>query len=142
MLTSRNNGVLVLLALAGLASGCAARAEPLQAEGRVIAAGAAAPVPVGSPCSLRLWPAWRQGVNCQLLLACGGVDLFGGKRIGGYAVCETRDRHFLRALDERAVVDGDPALDLDLVRRRIDWRDGEGESLAIALLSVRETPSR
>jgi hypothetical protein len=129
-----------LLVLVLLATGCAARAEPLEAEGRVVAAGA--PVRVGSACSLRLWPAWRQGVNCQLLLACGGVDLFGGKRIGGYAVCETRDRHFLRALDERAVVDGDPALDLDLVRRRIDWRDGgEGESLAIALLSVRETPA-
>ncbi len=129
-----------LLALSLLA---AARAEPLEAEGRVVAAGAGAPVGIGSPCRLRLWPAWRQGVNCQLLLECGGVDLFGGKRIGGYAVCETRARHFLRALDDRAVVDGDPALDLDLVRRRIEWRDGgEAATLAIALHAVRETPAR
>ena len=131
---------LPLVLLVSLA-GCAARAQPLEAQGRVIAAGPGAPVRVGSACDLRLWPAWRQGVNCQLLLACGGVDLFGGKRIGGYAVCETRDRHFLRALDDRAVVDGDPALDLDLERKRIEWSDGGvGATLAIALLSVHETP--
>jgi hypothetical protein len=127
---------------AALGAGCAARAEPLDAEGVVVAAGPAAPVAKGSRCSLGLWPAWRQGVNCQLLLRCGGTDLFGGKRVGGYAVCETRDRHFVHALDDKPF-DGDPALDLDLPARRIRWRDSHpAATLEIALLEVSERPRR
>jgi hypothetical protein len=123
--------------------GCAARAEPIEAAGVVVAAGAAAPVSRGSRCSLRVWPAWRQGVNCQLRLECGGTDLFGGKRIGGYAVCETRDRHFLRARDEEPLRDGDPALDLDVRARRARWRDRDpAATLEIALADVRERPRR
>ncbi len=138
---TRHLALALSLLLAALAAGCAARAEPLEGQGTVIAAGPAAPVAPGSRC-LRLWPAWRQGVNCQLLLQCGRTDLFGGKRVGGYAVCQTRDRHFLRAVDDQPL-DGDPALDLDLVAKRIRWRDRDpGATLEIALASVRETRRR
>jgi len=134
---------IAIVIILALAAGCAARAEPVEAAGRVVASGTRAPVPRGSRCSLGLWPAWRQGVNCQLRLECGGTDLFGGKRVGGYAVCETRDRHFLRAIDEEPLRDGDPALDLDLRARRVRWRDRDpAATLEIALADVRERPRR
>jgi hypothetical protein len=114
--------------------GCTARAEPLDAEVVVTAHGEASPVRTGTRCQLRMRPAWRQGVNCQVLLRCGTEDLFGGRRIGGYAKCDFEDHHFTRALDRERRTDGDPALDLDLQTGILRW---EGPNLAeTAVLSV------
>lgn len=106
---------------------CAADGAPIEGELVVTEAGLAAPVPVGTACQFRLRPAWRQGVNCQLLVTCPGIDddgedLFGGRRVGGYARCETADHAFLRALDDDHL-DGDPAIDLDLAAGTLTWRD-------------------
>lgn len=120
----------LLLASSALASsalgGCAADGAPIEGDLVVTEAGLAAPVPVGTSCSFRLRPAWRQGVDCQLLVTCpndtDGVDLFGGRRVGGYARCETAEHAFLRALDDQHL-DGDPAIDLDLEAHTLTWRD-------------------
>ncbi len=114
------------LALALSLGGCAADGAPIEGALRVTEAGLAAPVVSGTECHFRLRPAWRQGVDCQLLVRCPGVeddgeDLFGGRRVGGYARCETRDHAFLRALDDDPL-DGDPAIDLDLEARTLAWR--------------------
>ena len=106
---------------------CAADGAPIEGELVVTEAGLAAPVPVGTACQFRLRPAWRQGVDCQLLVRCPGIaddgeDLFGGRRVGGYARCETADHAFLRALDDDPL-DGDPAIDLDLGAGTLHWRD-------------------
>ena len=124
---------LVLAALL-LPTGCAARAEPLEADVVVVAAGPGSPVTEGTRCLLRMQPAFRQGVNCQVLLRCGEEDLFGGARIGGYARCDYADDAFLTALDGEPRTDGDPALDVDLGLRTIVWRGPhEGESVTLAL---------
>lgn len=122
------------LVLVGLAAGCAADAEPLESDLIVTHAGPAAPVSEGARCLLRMQPAWRQGVNCQVVLRCpasdgsGEVDLFGGRRPGGYAVCETDDGAFTSALDDEPRTDGDPALHVDLAAGVVTWRDrDEGE---------------
>ena len=124
-------GPLALLALVG----CSARAEPLEADLVVASAGPASPVAAGEHCVLRMQPAWRSGVNCQLLVQCGDEDLFGGRRIGGYAVCDYAADAFLSALDTERRTDGDPAIDLDVEAGTLAWRgpsDGEEASLAFA----------
>jgi hypothetical protein len=79
------------LALASmLLTGCAADGAPIEGDLVVTEAGLAAPIAVGTTCTFRLRPAWRQGVDCQLLVTCPsadgtGTDLFGGRRVGGYA---------------------------------------------------------
>jgi hypothetical protein len=125
-----------LLPLALLLSACAADAAPLEVDLTVAEAGPGSPVPAGTACTLRMQPAWRSGVNCQLLLRCHGPsgehDLFGGARIGGYSVCDTADHAFTRAFDGEAVRDGDPALTVDLPGRAASWRgphDGEHAEL-------------
>jgi len=119
--------VLAALAVALALPGCAADGAPIEGELVVTEAGLAAPVPVGTACQFRLRPAWRQGVDCQLLVTCPGIDddgedLFGGRRVGGYARCETADHAVLRALDDDPL-DGDPAIDLDLTAGTLTWRD-------------------
>lgn len=140
---SRALSVLVSLAFAALV-GCAADGAPIEGDLVVREAGLAAPVPVGTQCHLRLRPAWRQGVNCQVLVTCDApegserptVDLFGGTRVGGYARCETDDHAFLRALDDDRL-DGDPAIDLDLAEGSLDWRDRQPEAtLSLALVGA------
>lgn len=116
-----------------LAGGCAADAVPLEADLVVEEAGAASPVPVGTSCTLRMQPAWRSGVNCQLVLHCGpgeGQDLFGGRRIGGYAVCDTADHAFTHAFDGEHVRDGDPAIDVDLEAGTVSWRGANVDETA------------
>jgi len=106
----------------------------------VTEAGLAAPVPVGTACHFRLRPAWRSGVNCQLLVTCPvpDEDLFGGRRVGGYAVCETLDQAFVRAEDDNAL-DGDLAISLDLSSASLTWRGArEGETASLRILSMHE----
>ena len=56
------------------------------------------------------------------------TSLFGGHRIGGYAVCTTADHRFLTATaTETTGRDGDPALLLDVEAGIIRWRDGRPE---------------
>lgn len=135
----------ILLALSLLVCvGCEADAAPIRAELTVEEAGAGSPVPVGTTCSLRMQPAWRSGVNCQVILRCtrGGedVDLFGGRRIGGYAVCETRDHTFTTALDEEPMRDGDPAVSVDLDAGTITWRGPhEGETATLRVVGHVQT---
>jgi hypothetical protein len=106
--------------------GCAADAAPIEVDLVVDVAGSAAPVRAGTTCVLRMQPAWRSGVDCQLVLRClgsgGDEDLFGGHRPGGYAVCDTVDHTFVRALDAEHVRDGDPAVDVDLATGTVTWR--------------------
>lgn len=128
--------LLFLLALPG----CEADGASLEGELVVAEAGLASPVPAGTACHFRLRPAWRSGVNCQLLVTCPlpDHDLFGGRRVGGYAVCETQDHAFLRAEDTDAL-DGDPAIALDLPSETLTWRGSrEGESATLRILSMRE----
>ena len=125
-MSARSSAILAVPYLLALPAS-AAHAETIDRHLVVTEAGLAAPVPVGTACSFRLRPAWRQGVNCQLLVTCPGVDedgedLFGGRRVGGYARCETADHAFLRALDDEHL-DGDPAIDLDLSGGTLRWRD-------------------
>ena len=125
-MSARSSAILAVPFLLAL-RGCAADAEAIEGDLVVTEAGLAAPVPVGTACSFRLRPAWRQGVNCQLLVTCPGVDedgedLFGGRRVGGYARCETADHAFLRALDDEHL-DENPAIDLDLSEGTLRWRD-------------------
>lgn len=118
--------------------GCEADAAPLEGALVAIEAGVASPVPIGTPCHFRLRPAWRSGVNCQLLVHCPtqDEDLFGGRRVGGYAVCETQDHAFLRA-DDPDALDGDPAIELDLTQRTLHWRGPRpGESATFQILSA------
>jgi hypothetical protein len=114
--------------------GCAADAAPLTADVIVESAGAGSPVPADTACTLRMQPAWRSGVNCQVLLRChlpgGDEDLFGGRRIGGYSVCETEDHAFVSATDDENVRDGDPALRVDLGTRTLSWRGPHAEETA------------
>ena len=124
--------------------GCAADGAPIEGDLVVSEAGLAAPVPRGSACRFRLRPAWRQGVDCQLLVTCApteldadGEDLFGGRRVGGYARCETAEHAFLRALDDDPL-DGDPAIDLDLPARTLSWR-GNRPAQTLTLVLVGET---
>ncbi len=114
--------------------GCSADAAPLEADVIVESAGAASPVRAATPCTLRMQPAWRSGVNCQVLLRChlpgGDEDLFGGRRIGGYSVCETAEHAFVSATDDENVRDGDPALRVDLGTRTLSWRGPHAEETA------------
>ena len=119
-----------LVTIALFAAGCAADADPVEVDLVVERAGAEAPVGAGAQCTLRAQPAWRQGVNCQIVLSCDGAarDLFGGERAGGYAVCTTAERRFVDALDDRAASDGDPAIHVDFASGVVTWRDrGESE---------------
>lgn len=123
---------LLRLVLPLLLAACAADAAPIEVDLVVTEAGPASPVPAGTACTLRMQPAWRSGVNCQLLLRChragGDHDLFGGARIGGYSVCDTAEHAFTHAFDGEAARDGDPALTVDLAARSASWRGPhEGE---------------
>lgn len=132
--------VLTLLAFFG-SGGCAADADPLETSLVVLEAGPAAPLAVGDTCTMRMQPAWRSGVNCQVLVRCEGadVDLFGGRRIGGYAVCETTDHRFTTATDDDPR-DGDPAIALDLEAERLTWRDARpGQTLTLAFAGERRS---
>lgn len=128
---------LSLLALVG----CSADGAPIEGDLVVSEAGLASPVAAGTACRFRLRPAWRQGVDCQLLVTCpateldeDGEDLFGGRRAGGYARCETADHAFLRALDDDPL-DGDPAIDLDLRERALTWRGSRpGQTATLTLV--------
>lgn len=126
------------LFLALLLTACAADAAPIEADVVVASAGPTSPVPAGTACTLRMQPAWRQGVNCQVLLRChppaGDHDLFGGARIGGYAVCDTAAHAFTRAFDGEHVRDGDPALTVDVEGGRLTWRGPhEGETAELTI---------
>lgn len=129
----------ILLALSLVVClGCEADAAPISAQLTVVEAGVGSPVRVGTTCSLRMQPAWRSGVNCQVILRCSvngeDVDLFGGRRIGGYAVCETREHAFVSAFDGEPMRDGDPAVTVNLDERTITWtgaHDGETASLEV-----------
>ena len=119
---------------------CAADGAPIAGELVVLEAGAASPIAVGTACHFHLRPAWRSGVNCQLLVTCPepDADLFGGRRIGGYAVCETSAHAFVRAEDESAL-DGDPAILLDLPAASLSWRGArEGEMATLRVVSTEE----
>ena len=133
--------LLTLFALTLLTvGGCAADGASLEGELIVTEAGLASPVPIGTTCRFRLRPAWRSGVNCQLLVTCPApdADLFGGRRIGGYAVCETASHSFVRAEDTSAL-DGDPAIVLDLPQGSLEWRGArEAESASLRMVSVHE----
>jgi hypothetical protein len=133
------HAIVALVALTLLA-GCQADGASLEGELLVTEAGLASPVSAGTACHFRLRPAWRSGVNCQLLVTCPEPDhdLFGGRRVGGYAVCETENHAFLRA-DDGDVLDGDPAIALDLPSERLTWRGSrEGESATLRILSMHE----
>ncbi|MBX7191026.1 MAG: hypothetical protein K1X94_03160 [Sandaracinaceae bacterium] len=121
---------------------CAADGAPIEGDLRVTEAGLAAPIQTGTECHFQLRPAWRQGVDCQLLVTCPGADedgedLFGGRRVGGYARCETAEHAFLRALDDDPL-DGDPAIDLDLTAGTLTWRGRRAEE-SLTLEIVGET---
>lgn len=129
---------VVLSAILAFVAGCAVDAAPYESDAVVTAAGAASPVAEGTRCVLRMQPAWRQGVTCQVLLRCGGGasahDLFGGRRIGGYAVCEAAEHAFLSAHDGEPRTDGDPAIHVDVAARAITWRDRRaGETAELRL---------
>lgn len=124
----RTNVVALVLGLGLLGVGCAADADPITADVHVVSADPGAPVDVGAVCSLEVVPDYRSGVNCHVSLVCGETSLFGGQRIGGYAVCTTADHRFLTATDtETTGRDGDPALLLDVEAGTIRWRDGRPE---------------
>jgi len=129
----------VLVAILALVPGCAADAAPLESDLVVLSAGPASPVSEGTRCVLRMQPAWRQGVSCQVVLRCdeGGAaehDLFGGRRPGGYAVCEAAEHAFLSAHDGEPRTDGDPAIHVDVPARTITWRGRrEGETAALRM---------
>lgn len=114
------------LVLALVLTACAADADPIEADLVVATAGPGSPVAVGTACTLRMQPAFRQGVNCQLVLRCTPPgreeDLFGGRRIGGYAVCDTEAHAFTRAFDGEHARDGDPAVTVDVAARTVSWR--------------------
>ncbi|MBN8611378.1 MAG: hypothetical protein J0L92_12365 [Deltaproteobacteria bacterium] len=131
--------ISVLAITSMLLTGCAADGAPIEGDLVVTEAGLAAPIAVGTACTFRLRPAWRQGVNCQLLVTCPteagtGTDLFGGRRVGGYARCDTEDHAFLRANDDQHL-DGDPAIDLDLAAHTLTWRDRDAaQTLTLAIV--------
>ena len=132
--------VTAFASLLALLSACEADGAPLEGELIVTEVGLASPVAIGTECHFRIRPAWRSGVNCQLLVTCPGPDhdLFGGRRIGGYAVCETEAHAFLRATDESAL-DGDPAIALDLPGESLTWRGArEGEAASLRVVSMHE----
>jgi hypothetical protein len=131
---------LLPLVLPVLVTACAADAAPIEVDLTVAEAGPGSPVPAGTACTLRMQPAWRSGVNCQLLLRCQHAgrdhDLFGGARIGGYSVCDTAAHAFTRAFDGEPVRDGDPALTVDLEARTASWRGPhEGEHAELRFTS-------
>lgn len=126
--------IALVLVTVSLAAGCAADAAPMETDVVVIRAGLASPVAEGAHCVLRMQPAFRQGVNCQVILRCGEEDLFGGRRVGGYAVCDTSEGAFVSATDDERRTDGDPAVQIDLPHGSIGWQgphDGEDAELRI-----------
>lgn len=128
----------LVVVLASLLVGCEVDAERFEVDLAVASAGPAAPVATGDACTLRFQPAWRQGVNCQLVLRCGTHDLFGGALPGGYAGCEAEDGHLLSALDGVPGSDGDPAIDVDATAREVRWRD-HADGTEVTLAFVGET---
>ena len=70
----------------------------------------------GEHCEVHIRDAYKFGLNCRINVMCGGVQLYGGKRLGGYALCELdADDHAARSLEENiSREDGDPAIDLDV----------------------------
>lgn len=135
--------LVFLVALVALVSGCAVDAVPFESDVIVVSAGPASPVAEGTRCVLRMQPAWRQGVNCQVLLRCDtrasnpdevDHDLFGGRRVGGYAVCDAANDAFLSAHDGEPSTDGDPAIHVDVTARTITWRGrGDGETAELRI---------
>ncbi len=123
---------IAILVLGLALGGCAADADPMTADVHVVSADPGAPVDVGATCELSVVPDFRSGVNCRVSLVCGETSLFGGRRVGGYAVCTTADRRFTTALDtETTVRDGDPAFALDVPAGTIRWRDGRPETTVV-----------
>ena len=70
----------------------------------------------GERCEVKVTDAYKFGLNCRISVVCAGQQLYGGKRLGGYALCELDAHdHAARSLEENiSREDGDPAIDLDV----------------------------
>ena len=71
----------------------------------------------GEACTVAVSNQSRGGYPCRVTVVCGGVTLYGGPQLGGYAECSARRRRWVRATDDQfSSRDGDPWLDLDVDR--------------------------
>lgn len=87
----------------------------------------------GDACRLWVEPAQKLGVNCRITLRCGHVEVYGGERLGGYAMCDTDEQGFatVAAEDGTSPRDGDPTLDFDAPAGTITVTDVRPRSWAV-----------
>lgn len=76
----------------------------------------------GDDCQTRIEPVRRVGgYNCRVTVTCGSTTLYGGDTLGGFLRCDAVAGHYQSGFDDDPY-DGDPAIDLELTRRRIEIR--------------------
>jgi hypothetical protein len=89
----------------------------------------------GERCQVQVSEAYKFGLNCRINVMCDGHQLYGGKRLGGYAVCALGDSGTARSSleDQLSTKDGDPAIALDVDKGTVRVWD-EGWSVSAALI--------
>jgi hypothetical protein len=89
----------------------------------------------GQKCAVRITSDARAGFNCHITLLCEGTTLYGGALPGGYADCGgTADRTTKASDPMPSSEDGDPAVDVDLVRGEAVYRDDRPERRVVVTL--------
>jgi hypothetical protein len=95
------------------------------ARGHVVSVEGQASTHAGAECWVRVLPVGGSGYNCLVRVMCGGALLYpDDAQQAGYAPCEVEDGHVVRGTDSSTSGrDGDPTLDLDLVRHQLRVHD-------------------
>ena len=77
------------------------------------------PLSTGDRCDVVVEPVRRiGGFNCRVTVTCDGHTYYGGEQLGGFLRCDAVAGRYLGGVDTDPL-DGDPAIDLDLRRGRI-----------------------
>lgn len=127
-------GLAALLGTGAIAATWTTTAPAVERSGHVLRHTGAFGVEVGDACTVRIDPETRAGLNCRVTIICGARTLFGGPMLGGYADCGVEDGRYRSALDAQPTVkDGDPAVEIDLERRRAKVTDGSAREVEILI---------
>lgn len=95
----------------------------LQRTARVVEAQDAPLVAKGDVCSVEARPSWVKDATCRVRVHCGATTLY-GTGSSGYNKCMAEGSSLLRASDDRTSdIDGDPSLDLDVIKGLVEVGD-------------------
>ncbi|MEM9072490.1 MAG: hypothetical protein AAGE52_28545 [Myxococcota bacterium] len=99
--------------------------SPTTYRGRITSVRGDLAVREGADCDVRVLPVRTRRFNCVVRVMCDDVVLYpDGRQRAGFAPCDVEDGVPTRALDDGTTrQDGDPAIDIDLVARRVHVRD-------------------